>query len=88
MIPAYACTVNNPNLTISLPAVQKADLQNNGAGRYPAETPFSLNLTCEPNTTVSVQFDETTMSGKDDVLANTSSGNDATGIQVLFKNNQ
>lgn len=86
VIPAYTCTLNNPNQTVTLPAVKKADLQNNGVGRYPETSPFYINLTCDPQTTVAVQFDGTAMTGKDDVLANSSPGNDSTGIQVLFNN--
>jgi hypothetical protein len=87
VIPAYTCTINNPNLTVNLPSVKKTDLQNNGVGRYPAATPFNLNLTCDPDTTVSVKFDGTSIAGKDNILANTSTGNDAVGIQMVFNGN-
>lgn len=84
VIPAYTCSWNNPNQTITLPPVMKKNLTDNGAGRYPEPAPFKLNLTCEKNTTVSVQFDGTVMIGKTDVLANNSGVNQDVGIQLLY----
>lgn len=84
VIPAYSCSVNNPNQTVNLPRVNKTDIQSNGIGKYPEATLFKINLTCDPQTTVSVKFDGAAMEGKDDVLANTSSGNDSIGVQMLF----
>ena len=86
VIPAYTCSVSNPNQTVTLLPVRKAEIINNGAGKYPDATPFSINLSCEPDTTVSVKFEGATMPGKTDVLSNASSGNENIGIQMLFKN--
>ncbi|CAI1580083.1 fimbrial protein BcfF [Serratia fonticola] len=86
VIPAYTCSWTNPNQTVKLSPVSAKNLRSNGAGRYPDAKPFDINLTCEPQTTVTVKFEGTTIPGKTDVLANTSSGNDSVGIQVLFKN--
>jgi len=83
-IPAYTCTVSNPNQTINLPIVSKSDLQSNGAGKYSVATPFNLNLNCDPQTTVSVKFEGENMAGTNDVLANTSSGNDSVGVQMVY----
>lgn len=84
--PDLTCTVSNPNQTITLPTVNAKDLKSNGAGKYPAAMPFNLFLNCNPQTTVSVKFEGNSMAGSDDVLANTSSGNDSVGVQMVFNN--
>lgn len=87
VIPAYTCAWTNPNQTVTLDQVAARNLRANGAGRYPQPHTFAVNLTCEPQTTVTMKFEGTTMTGKNDVLANTSPGNDSVGVQVLFNNN-
>lgn len=87
VVPAYTCTIKNPNQTVNLPDVKATELKNNGAGRYPKDSPFSINLACDPETTVSVKFEGTKMTGKNDVLANISTGNENVGVQMLFKGN-
>lgn len=84
VVPSYTCEWNNPNQTVTLPPVMKTDLINNGTGKYPEPTPFKLNLTCAKETTVSVQFDGTLMTGKTDVLANSASENQDVGIQLVY----
>lgn len=84
IIPAYTCSINNANQTVVLPAVNKVDVINNGAGRYPLATPFNISLSCDPQTTVSAQFDGTTLPGTQNVLANTSPGNTSIGIQMTY----
>jgi len=85
-IPTYSCTLNNANQTITLPPVMKKNLVDNGAGVYAEPVPFNLNLTCKQDTTVSIQFDGNTMSGKNDVLANSADGNQDVGIQLIYNN--
>lgn len=82
VIPTYACQVNNPNQTVTLTSVSNVDLRNNGAGTYPTAKPFNINLDCDPQTTVSIQFDGTAMPGNPNILANTTAGNDSVGIQI------
>lgn len=85
VIPSYSCEVKNPEQQVELTSVKKKDLQDNGIGVYPDPTPFQLNLLCEKDTTVSVQFDGTTMTGKNDVLENSESENKSVGIQLVDK---
>lgn len=84
VIPSYTCSWNNPNQTVTLPPVMKKDLIASGAGKYPEPTPYKLNLTCDKDTTVSVQFDGTTMAGKTDVLANSAGENQDVGVQLVY----
>lgn len=86
LLPAYSCTVNNPNQTVTLPPVSVSKLTNNGPGKYPEATPFNINLTCENDASVSVKFDGKTLPGKDNVLADTSTNSKTTGIQVELNN--
>ncbi|EMC1016758.1 fimbrial protein [Enterobacter bugandensis] len=83
VIPAYTCTVDNPDLTVRLPPVTRSELMDNGAGRYPVATPFSISLTCDPQTTVSVSLEGATLPGTDSVLADSSGGTEGVGIQLL-----
>ncbi|WP_174510409.1 fimbrial protein [Klebsiella oxytoca] len=85
VIPSYSCVISNPGQEVELTSVKKKDLQDNGIGAYPDPTAFQLNLLCDKDTTVSVQFDGTTMSGKNDVLANSVSKNNSVGIQLVDK---
>lgn len=86
VIPNYTCELDNTYSNyISLPNVNVNQLKANGPGKYPdAVAPFHFNLTCDPQTSVSIQFDGTTMNNIDNVLANSKSGNDNVGIQILF----
>lgn len=87
--PTYTCELdNNYSNYISLPNVSVNQLKANGPGKYPdAAAPFQFKLTCDPQTSVSIRFDGTTMDNIDNVLANTKSGNDNVGIQLLFNDN-
>lgn len=84
--PAYSCTVTNPEQTIILPTVGTTNLRNNGAGKYPTAVPFNLNLNCESQAVVSINFEGENMAGTDNVLANTTSGNDSVGVQMVYNN--
>lgn len=86
IIPSYTCQINNPNQTVVMPPVNLTDIKNNGAGRYPAMKGFNIALTCDPHTVVSMKFDGTSMQGHNDVLANSDTGNNAIGIQVMYNN--
>lgn len=84
-IPAYTCAINNPNQTVNLPPALMTEIRRNGAGTLPSATPFQINLSCDPQTTVSIQFDGATMSGREDVLQNASPGNSNVGVQIFSK---
>ncbi|MFP2505157.1 hypothetical protein [Buttiauxella gaviniae] len=87
VIPSYTCNAAMPNsvTTVTLPPVDAWTLRNGGDGRYlGAKKTFNIILDCTPETLVSVTYSGSTMSGKDDVLVNTTPGNDNVGIQVLY----
>lgn len=86
VIPTYTCELDNTYSNyISLPDVSVNQLNANGPGKYAdAPAPFQFKLTCDPQTSVSIRFDGTTMDNVDNVLANTKAGNDNVGIQLLF----
>lgn len=85
VIPGYTCQIDNPEQTVELEGVRSQDLINHGAGTYPDKNKnFTVDLTCDQADKITMQFDGTTMAGHADVLANTQSGNNAVGIQVLF----
>lgn len=82
VIPTYACRVNNPNQTVVMDTTNSFDIRNHGVGAYPVSKRFSIGLDCDPNTSVSIQFDGAAMPGHSDVLVNTTAGNDSLGIQI------
>ncbi|MDA8481353.1 fimbrial protein [Citrobacter sp. Awk 4] len=86
VIPNYTCELDNDYSNyVSLPDVSVNQLKENGPGKYlDAPAPFHFNLKCDPQTSVSIQFDGATMNNIDSVLANTKPGNDNVGIQLLF----
>ncbi|SNY79615.1 fimbrial protein [Enterobacter sp. CC120223-11] len=83
---APTCTIGNPDQTVQLPQVNGTDLRRNGPGRYPAKKSFTINFTCTPGMLLQTKFEGTAMSGNNDVLANTESGNDNVGIQMVYNN--
>ena len=83
-IPAYTCTINNADQTVTMPTVMAADLRSQGAGQYPDATAFNLNLDCTEGTKISGTFSSTTMAGTTDVLVNTKTGNDSIGVQIKY----
>lgn len=86
--PVYTCTISDYDATITLPSVRRSDLENNGAGKYAAiSKPLNLNLQCNENTDVTITFNATALSGTDNVLKNTLSGNDNVGFQLLYGGN-
>ncbi|MFP2505156.1 fimbrial protein [Buttiauxella gaviniae] len=90
IIPNYTCNAAMPNsvTTVTLPPVDAWTLRNGGGGRYSgAKKTFNIILDCTPETLVSVTYSGSTMSGKDDVLVNTTPGNDNVGIQVFYGSN-
>lgn len=88
VIPNYTCTLDENFINhVSLPAVRASDLKRQGEGlSKDGETPFQFDLTCDPQTAVTITFDGTTLGGTENVLANTEAGNDNVGIQILFNN--
>lgn len=86
--PVYTCAINNYDATITLPSVSRTDLVNNGAGKYAGiSKPLNLNLQCNDNTDVTITFNATALSGTDNVLKNTLTGNDNVGFQLLYGGN-
>ncbi len=86
VIPAYTCAWTNPNQTVVMPPANIIDLRSNGAGQYPQGKAFTLNLNCDPETTVAIQFDGIAMTGKNDVLANNGQPSNPVGIQIVNGN--
>ncbi|ROS11118.1 type 1 fimbria pilin [Raoultella sp. BIGb0399] len=88
--PEKGCSVTNPNQTVTLLDVKTSALKSN-AGRYPGGKDFNIGLSCTPQTKVSMKFEGTTMTGRNDVLANQSTGTDSAGssvgIQMMYGNN-
>lgn len=87
VIPSYTCNATMPNsvTTVTLPPVDAWTLRNGGAGRFSGvKKTFDITLVCTPETLVSVTYSGSTMPGKDDVLLNTTPGNDNVGIQILY----
>ena len=90
VIPSYTCNATMPDsvTTVTLPPVDAWTLRNGGGGRYlGAKKTFNIILDCTPETIVSVAYTGSTMSGTDDVLVNTTPGNDNVGIQVFSGSN-
>lgn len=86
VIPAYTCAWTNPNQTVVMPSANITDLRSNGVGRYPQGKDFAINLNCDPETTVAIQFDGIAMAGKSDVLANNGQPSNPVGIQIVNGN--
>lgn len=85
VIPAYTCSITQYDKNVTLPEVKRSDIVSHGAGRYlNAKKEFKFNLVRDPQTTVSVTFEGTPLSGTDNVLKNTLTGNDNIGVQMLF----
>lgn len=90
VIPSYTCNATMPDSvsTVTLPPVDAAALRYGGGGRYSgAKKAFYITLECEPETLVSVTYSGSTMSGRNDVLLNTTPGNNNVGIQVFYGSN-
>jgi type 1 fimbria pilin len=86
-IPGYTCLLDRHDEVVSLPAAHKTKITEHGIGRYPDATKeFKLDLTCDPQTTVSIKFEGTPLGALTNVLKNSYSGNDNVGIQILYGN--
>ncbi|MEX3020288.1 fimbrial protein [Kluyvera sp. STS39-E] len=91
VVPAHTCTVTSESdQSITLPAVSATNMQSHGTGRYSSESQaFHIDLACDIHTIVEMKFDGTAMSGStpaNTVLANTESGVNNVGFQILFNN--
>lgn len=85
VIPAYTCNVTNPaNRIIRLPHADKSEVSATESGIVTrSKTRFSFNLDCDVMATVDLAFSGTTMTGKENVLANQASGNPNIGVQIF-----
>lgn len=86
---AGTCDVTGvDNSTVRLPSVSRADLAG-GTGRYTQlSKDFTFTLKCKNQPKINLKFDSLNkMTGvTDDVLANTTTGNDDVGFQIYYKN--
>lgn len=82
---AYTCTIDHYNASVTLPKVHRSEIMSHGIGRYSGEKKdFKIDLTCDPQTTVSIKFDGPQFGSTTNVLKNTLTGNDNVGVQILF----
>ncbi|WP_151993383.1 fimbrial protein [Buttiauxella massiliensis] len=84
VIPRYTCQIERFDNDVTLPSIDREDLRHKGDGRIDKVTKsFRMDLSCASGTGVSVTFNGTKMPDKDDVLANTTPGNENIGIQIV-----
>lgn len=84
-IPAYTCSITQFDENVVLPKVSRSDMLLKGEGRFSkVKKEFKFNLACATQTSVSVAFEGTPLSGTNDVLKNSAPGNDNIGVQMTF----
>lgn len=91
VVPSNTCVVNGESdQTVTLRTVAASEIQAHGTGRYLDEsTDFKIDLTCDLHTVVKMKFTGTALSGTtpaNTVLANSNSGVDNIGFQIVSNN--
>lgn len=85
--PTYTCSVDYYDAKVQMPSTHASDIRLRSPGKIPSsKKSVDFQLSCQPETVMSLQFDGTKMSdtGTDNVLVNQVAGNGNIGVQLFY----